>query len=387
MFSKRIRNVQPSGTVMLSNKVKRLKDQGLDILSFTLGEPDYSTPEHIINAAKEALDNGLTHYTSSLGMTDLREAVAKMVNEKNGIKCDYENVIILPTKLALYMVIQSFINPGEHVIYPNPGWVSYGPMVTLAKGTPVPVKMRYDEGWFWDPRDIKSHITDKTKALIMNTPSNPTGSLISRETQMEIAEIAEENDILIISDEVYENLVYDDEHHSIGSLDIASDRTVTVSGFSKSYAMTGWRVGWMVASKETIIMVNKLQQHSLTCLPPFVQKGALAALQNGTHCVEKMRDEFKARRDLLIPMLNEIDGISCEMPKGAFYAFFKMDKGFKSMDLAEMLLYKAHVALTPGSAFGSAGDGFLRMSYAASRENLEEGVKRIAEFSRSLKKK
>jgi aspartate aminotransferase len=186
MFSKRIRNVQPSGTVMLSNKVKRLKNQGLDILSFTLGEPDFTTPSHIVEAAKRSLDEGMTHYTSSFGMTELREAVAKMVTEKNGIACDYENIIILPTKLALYIAIQTFVNPGEQVIYPNPGWVSYGPMITLAKGTPVPVRMQYNDGWYWDPADIRAHITEKTKAIILNTPSNPTGSLVSRDTQKEL---------------------------------------------------------------------------------------------------------------------------------------------------------------------------------------------------------
>ncbi|OYT46692.1 aspartate aminotransferase [Thermoplasmatales archaeon ex4484_6] len=386
MFSKRIRNVQPSGTVMLSNKVKRLMDQGLDILSFTLGEPDFSTPPHIIEAAKEALDRGMTHYTSSLGMTELREAIARTEKQKNSMDCDTENVIVLPTKMAIYMAIQTFINPGDQVIYQNPGWVSYGPMITLAKGTPVPVKMRYDSGWIWDPQDIRDHITEKTRAIILNTPSNPTGSLISRDTQKEIVEIATEHDLTIIADEVYENLVYEEEHSSIGSLPDAFERTVTVSGFSKSYAMTGWRIGWMVASKETIKMVNKLQQHSLTCLPPFVQMGALAALENGSSCIDDMKEEFRKRRDMLIPLLNEIDGVSCEMPKGAFYAFFKMDTGFKSMDMAEMLLYKAHVALTPGSAFGSAGDGFMRMSYAASRENLREGAKRIAEFIAVLRK-
>ena len=361
-------------------------DQGLDILSFTLGEPDFSTPPHIIEAAKEALDRGMTHYTSSLGMTELREAIARTEKQKNSMDCDTENVIVLPTKMAIYMAIQTFINPGDQVIYQNPGWVSYGPMITLAKGTPVPVKMRYDSGWIWDPQDIRDHITEKTRAIILNTPSNPTGSLISRDTQKEIVEIATEHDLTIIADEVYENLVYEEEHSSIGSLPDAFERTVTVSGFSKSYAMTGWRIGWMVASKETIKMVNKLQQHSLTCLPPFVQMGALAALENGSSCIDDMKEEFRKRRDMLIPLLNEIDGVSCEMPKGAFYAFFKMDTGFKSMDMAEMLLYKAHVALTPGSAFGSAGDGFMRMSYAASRENLREGAKRIAEFIAVLRK-
>jgi len=386
MFSKRIRNVQPSGTVMLANKVKRLKNQGLDILSFTLGEPDFTTPQHIIDATKKALDKGMTHYTQSMGIPELKQAVADHVARKNGIKATAEEVMILPTKFALYAAIQSFVNPGEQVIFPNPGWVSYGPMVTLAKGTPVPVKMRYVDGWYWDPEDIRSHVTPRTKAIILNTPSNPTGSIISRDTLKEIGEIAEEKDLVIISDEVYENLVYEDEHFSIGSLDGPAERTVTISGFSKSYAMTGWRIGWMVANKETIRMVNKLQQHSLTCLPPFIQMGALAALEAGDQCVKDMKEEFRARRDLLIPLLNDIPSITCEVPKGAFYAFFRMDLGFKSMDLAEMLLYKAHVALTPGSAFGSAGDGYMRMSYAASREDLIEGAKRIGDFARSFEK-
>jgi len=386
MFSKRIRNVQPSGTVMLANKVKRLKSQGLDVLSFTLGEPDFPTPQHIVDAAKKALDDGMTHYTQSLGIPELREAVAEHVTKKNGIRSDADNVIILPTTFAIYAAVQAFVNPGEQVIFPNPGWVSYGPMVNLAKGVPVPVRMRYDDGWVWDPEDIASHVTDKTKAIILNTPSNPTGSIISKETLKAIGDLAEDRDLVIIADEVYENLVYDEEHVSIGSFDRIGNRVVTISGLSKSYAMTGWRIGWMVADKETIKMVNKLQQHSLTCLPQFIQMGALAALKGGDACVNEMRDEFKARRDMLIPMLNEIDGVTCEVPKGAFYAFFKMDLGFASMDLAEMLLYKAHVSMTPGSAFGSAGEGFLRMSYAASRNDLTEGVRRMDEFVRSMKK-
>ncbi|MFW3146232.1 MAG: pyridoxal phosphate-dependent aminotransferase [Thermoplasmatota archaeon] len=385
MFSKRIRNVQPSATVALSNKVKRLKRQGLDILSFTLGEPDFKTPQHIIDAAKNALDDGLTHYVQSMGMPQLRTALAEHVGRKNDIKAEMDNVIVLPTKFALYCAIQASVNQGDQVIFPNPGWVSYGPMVTLAKGTPVPVKMRYNDGWEWHPDDIRSHITHKTRVIIVNTPSNPTGSLISRDALKEIAEIADEKDLLIISDEVYENLIYEDDHFSIGSIDDVADRTVTISGFSKSYAMTGWRIGWMIATQEMIKMVNKLQEHSLTCLPGFVQMGALAALENGDDCVREMREEFRARRDMLIPMLNEIEGVTCEVPKGAFYAFFRMDTGFRSMDLAEMLLYKAHIALTPGSAFGSAGEGHLRMSYAASRENLQEGVSRISQFARSLR--
>jgi len=381
MFSKRIRNVEPSGTVTLSNKVKRLKNQGLDILSFTLGEPDFPTPEHIVEAAKKALDEGMTHYTSSFGIPELRTAIANRYNERNGMDISKDNVIVMPAKFALYAAMQSFINRGEEVIFSNPAWVSYGPMVQLARGVPVRVKMRYNDGWHLDIDAIRSHITSKTKAIILNTPDNPTGSVITKNELEEIAEIAVDKDLLIISDEIYEDIIYDGERHvSIGAFENVQERSVIISGLSKSYAMTGWRLGWFVGSKEAIKMVNKLQQHSLTCLPPFIQMGAVAALEGGDERVREMVVEFQKRRDFLIPLLNRIDGISCEVPKGAFYAFFKIDIGFNSVDLADMLLYKAHVALTPGSAFGSMGAGHMRMSYAASMDEIKEGVKRIEDF-------
>lgn len=387
MFSKRIRNVRPSGTVMLSNKVKRLKKQGLDILSFTLGEPDLTTPQHIVDACKKALDDGMTHYGSSLGMMELREGIAERVKEKNNVDATMDNVIVMPSKFAILSALQTFVNPGDKILIPNPGWVSYGPMVQLAGGTPVPVKMRYDNGWIWDPEDIRAHVTPRSKAIILNTPSNPMGGIMEEKTLREIVDIAIEKDLLIIADEVYENLIYEGEHFSIQSIDEAFDRIITVSGFSKSYAMTGWRVGWLVGSDETIKMVNKIMQHSLTCVPPFVQMGALQAIKEGQKDIDRMREDFKKRRDFVIPKLNEIDAISCEMPKGAFYAFFKMDVGFNSMDLAEMLLYKTHVALTPGTAFGSASSNYMRMSYAASMDELEEGVERIKRFTDEITKK
>lgn len=390
MFSKRVRNVRPSGTVMLSNKVKRLKKQGLDILSFTLGEPDFPTPPHIIEACKNSLDQGQTHYTSSLGIPELRQAIASYISRKNNIEADDQNVILMPAKFALMASLQAFINPGDKVIIPNPGWVSYGPMVQMAGGTPVPVKMRYNGGWEWNPDDIRAHVTPNTKAIILNTPSNPMGSVMNEKRVREIADIALDNDLLVISDEIYENLIYEGTHFSMASIEDMADKTITVSGFSKSFAMTGWRVGWIIANEEIVKMLNKIMQHSLTCIPHFIQMGALAgltALENGDDSVIRMRDEFHRRRDMIIPRLNEIEGISCETPKGAFYAFFKMDIGFNSMDLAEMLLYKAHVAVTPGSAFGSAGSNYIRMSYAASMEDLEEGVSRIKKFSDEITKK
>ena len=381
MFSKRIRNVRPSGTVMLANKVKRLKKQGLDILSFTLGEPDFSTPKHIVEACKDALDSGMTHYGSSLGVMELREAIAKNVKDKNGVDARMENIIVMPSKFAILSALQTFVSPGDKVLIPNPGWVSYGPMVQLAGGTPVPVKMKYEDSWKWYPEDIRAHVTPKCKAIILNTPSNPMGGVMDEKALREIVDIAIEKDLLIIADEVYENLIYEGKHFSVQSIDEAFERIITVSGFSKSYAMTGWRVGWLVANEEAIKMINKIMQHSLTCVPPFIQMGALKAINDGQADIDRMKEEFRKRRDFVIPRLNEIDSISCEVPKGAFYAFFKMDVGFNSMDLAEMLLYKTHVALTPGTAFGSASSNYMRMSYAASMNELEEGVSRIKNFT------
>ena len=386
MYSKRIVELEPSGTIALGNRVKTMIEQGVDVVSLTLGEPDFDTPRPVREAAKKGLDEGLTHYMPSLGTMELRKAIAKRVMEHNHLKVDHQNVMVLPAKMAIFMAVQALVDPGDEVIVPDPGWVSYCPIVTLAGGRSVPVAMMHGDGWTWDLEDIEKAMTKRTKAIILNTPSNPTGSMVPLDVQKGIADLAAERDITVISDEIYENLVYDEPHHSIGSLDGMMDRTITVSGFSKSYAMTGWRIGWMVASKETIGMVNKFQEHSLTCLPGFVQKAAVAALQTGDGYVEEMRREFKGRRDMLIPKLNEIDGVTCEVPKGAFYAFMRMDTGMSSARTAEALLNDAHVALTPGSAFGRMGEGYQRMSYAASRKNLEEGIARIAKFMKGLKR-
>lgn len=380
LFSKRITELEPSSTIALNNLVKRMEREGKKVLSFTLGEPDFPTPPHIVEAAKTALDNGDTHYTPSAGTMQLRQAVVDRVRTVNSLKVQPENVIILPTKLAIYMAVQAFVDDGDEIIFPDPGWVSYGPMVQLSGGRPVPVPMVNEDGWKWELPEIEKAITKRTKAIIINTPSNPTGSILSRKDQEGLAKLARDHGLKIISDEIYENLVYDEPHHSIGSLPAAEDNTITISGLSKSYAMTGWRVGWMVADPNTIEMVNKLQQHTLTCLPGFVQAGAVAALKGGDSTVEPMRREFKARRDLVIPLLNEIDDITCEVPKGAFYAFFRMDNGKSSTENAELLLKHAQVALTPGSAFGKAGEGYQRMSYAASRDDLKAGIAKIRSF-------
>jgi aspartate aminotransferase len=384
MLSRRIKDLAPSGTVMLSNRVAKLKSEGVDVISFTLGEPDFITPKNVIRAAKAALDAGDTHYTPSTGIKDLREAILSHILKKNRIQARLDNVMVLPAKFALYCAIQSILNDGDEVLYPDPGWVSYGPQVQMAGGKPIPFRMTFEDGWHLSPESIERSITSRTKAIIINTPSNPTGSVMSEEELGLVAEIAKKKDLLVIADEVYEDLIYEGEHHSIGSFEGMADRTITIAGLSKSYAMTGWRIGWVIANADIIGMINKIQQHSLTCLPGFVQRAGLEAIIGGRDSVEEMRKEFQARRDLLIPLINSIPGLSCEVPKGAFYAFFKADLGIDSMKLSEMLLDHAHVALTPGSAFGKEGEGYLRMSYAASRKDIEEGMRRIAEFVATL---
>ena len=381
MLSKRIRELAPSGTVALSNKVAKLKAEGVDVISFTLGEPDFTTPANVIRAAKDALDAGDTHYTPSLGIKVLREEIVRHIRAKNGIQASRDNVMVLPAKFALYAAVQAIVDKGEEVIIPDPAWVSYVPMVQLAEGKVRSVKMEFDDGWHLHASDVEKAIRSRTKAIIINTPANPTGSVMTRQELEEIARIAKEHDLYVIADEVYEDLIFEGIHHSIASFEGMADRTITVAGLSMSYAMTGWRIGWIIGNTEFIDSVNKLQQHSLTCLPGFVQKAALEALKGGAGSVEMMRREFLERRNMLIPMINSIPGLSCEVPKGAFYAFFRADLGMDSMELSERLLEEAHVAMTPGSAFGQAGEGYMRMSYAASRKDITEGMRRIKLFT------
>jgi aspartate aminotransferase len=384
MFSRRIRELAPSGTIALSNKVSKLKAEGIDVISFTLGEPDFATPVNVIRAAKDALDAGDTHYTPSMGIKGLREYIARHVFRKNGIKTGIDNIMVLPAKFALYAAVQAIVNKGEEVILPDPAWVSYGPMVQLAEGSVRSVPMEYENGWHLRALDIENAINSRTKAIVLNTPANPTGSVMTRPELEEIAKLAKEHDIFVIADEVYEDLIYEGVHHSIASFEGMAERTITVAGLSKSHAMTGWRIGWIIGNTEFISNVNKLQQHSLTCLPGFIQQAGMEALKSGAGNVEMMRREFLERRNMLIPLINSIPGLSCEVPKGAFYAFFRADLGMDSMKLSERLLEEAHVAMIPGSAFGPTGEGYMRMSYAASRNDIAEGMRRIKEFVEAL---
>jgi aspartate aminotransferase len=383
-LANRLANVEFSATLKSKEVINRLRLAGEEVLAFNLGEPDFDTPKHIVDAAITALKDGFTHYTSSLGILELRDIIAEKSQKENNISCGSENVIVLPCKFGLYTAIQSIVNDGDEVILPDPGWVSYDPMIQLAQGKVVRVKTYNEDEFRILPENIMEAVTNKTKLIILNSPSNPTGSVSTHEDIKGIADIAKDHDLIVLSDEIYEKIIYEGTHHSIAAEDGMFERTVTVNGLSKAYAMTGWRIGWAIAPKQIFDGMAKIQQHSITSCTSFVQKAAVVALSDQASSVYDMVNEFKARRELIVNGLNKIYGISCFMPKGAFYAFFKFDFDMTSEQFAEHVLNSAHVVFTPGSAFGPGGESFIRMSYAASQKMIENGLDRLEEAVKGL---
>jgi aspartate aminotransferase len=377
MFAERMHRIGPSGTMATGDLVNRLRKEGVDVISFALGEPDFNTPRHIVEAAIEALNQGFTHYTSTPGIPELREAIAEKSKRENNIPCDASNVIVTPTKLGIFASLLALVGKGDEVIIPDPGFVSYFQVINFAGAKAVDIRLSQENDFRLLPGHVAEAITPKTKVIILNSPGNPTGSVATRDDLIGIAELAQDHDIYVLTDEIYEKIIYEGEHHSIASLNNMFERTVTLNGFSKSYAMTGWRLGWVLATEKIVREIQKIQQHSITCAVSFAQKGGVAALKGPQEPIQKMVAEFKARRDLMVEGINSIPGLSCSKPKGAFYAFTKFDFDMSSVELAELLIEKAHVAVTPGPAFGKGGEGFIRFSYATSREKIVEGLKRI----------
>ncbi len=377
MVSKRLQEVPASGTIAISNLVSQMKAEGVDIVSFSMGEPDFTTPENIIDACCDSLHAGFTHYTPSTGIPELREAVAEMENRVDGVPCKASNVLITPTKQAIFMIALAYIDPGDEVILMDPTWVSYEACIRLAGGVPVYVSAKYEDEFVVDPAMIEAAVTPRTKMIILNTPSNPTGTVMPGEVLKQIADIAIANDIMVLSDEIYEAIIYEGKHTSIASFPGMFDRTLLVSGLSKTYAMTGWRLGWAVASEENIKAINKLQSHSISCCVSFVQKAAVEAIRGPQDAKNAMVAEFRKRRDLALDLISEIPQLECNVPKGAFYVFPKYSMDMSSAKLAEVLLKEGHVAVTPGIAFGPGGEGFFRVSYATSEDQIREGFERI----------
>jgi aspartate aminotransferase len=375
MTAKRLQKITESATLRISNLASELKSQGKDIISFSLGEPDFNTPGHIIEAAKASLARSETHYTPSPGIPELRKAIAQKLKIDNNIEARAGNIIVTPgAKQAIFEVMLSVLQEGDEAILFDPAWVSYDPCVMLTGAKTVWVPSDPDKSF--KPVNLAEYITKKTKIIVVNSPCNPTGGVYGRETLKEIADIAVDKNILVLSDEIYEKIIYDKEHISIGSMDGMQDLTITVNGFSKAYAMTGWRLGYVSAAKEIYDQMLKLHSHSVSQATSFVQYAGIAALQGDQTCVTDMVREFRARRDLLIRGLNKLS-IRCAMPDGAFYAFADVSEYGSGEKVAELLLNKAFVATTPGFAFGEAGNDFIRISYATSQERIKEALRRM----------
>jgi len=354
------------------------KAEGKKIISFTVGEPDFDTPKHIVEAAKKALDEGKTRYLDAPGLPELRQVIADRAKRENGIPCDSSNVLITPTKQAIFETIMATINEGDEVIMPDPSWVTYEPCVQLAGGKAVPCLTKEENEWRMMPNDVAELITPKTKMILFNSPSNPCGAVETHDDIRGLADLAKDHNLLVLSDEVYEKIIFDGlKHHSIGAEPGMLDRTITISGFSKTYAMTGWRMGWLIAPKPVFKGINKIQQHSITHAVSFAQYGALAALTGPQDPVKMMVKEFEERRNLIMTLMKEIPQFHCDVPKGAFYAFPRYDGKMKSEEMALFLMDKAEVALTGGSAFGKAGEQHLRISYATNKKNIEDGMERL----------
>jgi len=381
-LSKKILSVSPSQTLAITAKAKAMKQQGINVLSFAAGEPDFDTPDHIKKIACKAIADGLTRYTPAGGTIELKKAVCQRVAKNYNLSYTPENIVIsCGAKHSIYNVLQVLCEEGDEVIIPSPYWVSYPEQVKLAGATPKILETKEENNFKINPEELNKQISAKTKMLILNTPSNPTGIVYTKQELKTIAEIAVKNKIYVLSDEIYADLIYDDLiYSSIAALgEDIKQYTILINGVSKSYAMTGWRIGYLAADPQIAKAVTTLQSHSTSNPTSIAQYASVAALAESQDCVIKMKEAFKERRNYLVDRLNNIPQISCLKPQGAFYVFPNISQtGIDSVTLASELLEKAHVAVVPGKEFGA--DTNIRLSYATSMKDIEEGVDRIEDF-------
>ncbi|HZH03926.1 MAG TPA: pyridoxal phosphate-dependent aminotransferase [Myxococcaceae bacterium] len=391
----RLEAIRPSPTLALTAKAKALAAQGEDVVSFAAGEPDFDTPEVIKAAAIQALKEGFTKYTATPGIPELRKAICDKLQKDNGLTYAPEQVIVsVGAKHSLYNIFQALLSPGDEVVIFAPYWVSYPDMVKLAGGTPVIVETREEDGFAPDPAALKRALTPRTRAVILNSPSNPTGAVLSRQALEKVAEAVRGHDCLLVTDDIYEKLLYVPGPF-VNIANAAPDlmaRTVVVNGFSKAYSMTGWRLGYTAGPKVLISAMQSVQDQSTSNPTSIVQRAGVAALREAEPDVARMVAEFKVRRDLIVAGLNAVPGLSCRTPEGAFYVFpdvrgwfgkrYKGQPVEDSARLSEMLLEHCRLAGVPGSAFGT--EGFLRLSFATSREVIEKGLGRLREFAQAL---
>jgi aspartate aminotransferase len=390
MFSRNVLSVKPSATAVLIGKVAECQRRGIDVIKFNVGEPDFDTPEHICQEAKKAIDEGFTRYTATQGIFELREAICNKLKEDNGLEYTPENITVtVGGKQAVYNALMALCNEEDEVLIPTPCWVSYIEMVRLTGATPVLAETLEDEGFQLNIDNIKAAITDKTKVIIINTPNNPTGAVYSRESLKELADIAVEKGIYVISDEIYEKLVYEDsKHYSIASFNEDIKKlTIIVNGFAKAFAMTGWRIGYAVGEKEIIDLMIKIQGHSTTGTNSIAQKAAVVALNGPKEFLGVMVKAYDERREYLYNRLNAMKDVTCNKPTGAFYLVPNISKYFgmkldgtilkDSFDIANYLLDEAEIGVVPGKAFEMPNN--IRIAYSNSMDNIIEGMNRMEE--------
>jgi aspartate aminotransferase len=383
-LSERMSHLGTETAFEVLNQARVLERQGKDIVHLEIGEPDFDTPKNIIDAAVNALRKGWTHYGPSAGFPELRQAIAEEVRRSRGVAVDSAEVVVVPGgKPIIFFTMLALIDRGDEVIYPNPGFPIYESMIEYLGGKAIPIRLREEKDFGLDVDELASLITERTKLVILNSPQNPTGGVLEQADIRDIAQTIGDRNILVLSDEIYSRLIFEGQHHSIIAVPGFKDRTILLDGFSKTYAMTGWRLGYGVMRSDLATHITRLMTNSNSCTASFTQVAGIEALRGDQSSVEHMRLEFQRRRDAFVAGLNRIKGFSCRMPKGAFYVFPNVMKtGWKSRKLANALLEEAGVACLSGTAFGDYGEGYLRFSVANSLENLSKGLSRIDQWTK-----
>jgi aspartate aminotransferase len=365
------------------NKARALERQGKSIIHLEIGEPDFDTPSNVIEAAVDALHKGWTHYGPSAGLPELRQTIAEYVSRTRGVRVTPEEVVVVPGgKPIIFFAILALINEEDEVVYPNPGFPIYESMINYVGGKAVPIQLREDHDFSVDVNELAGLVTDRTKLIILNSPHNPTGGVMQRKDVEQVARLIGDRNIMVLSDEIYSRLLFEGDHFSIMSVPGMQERTILLDGFSKTYAMTGWRMGYGVMRPDLAAHMTRLMTNSNSCTASFTQMAGIEALRGDQASVDHMCGEFKRRRDVFVAGLNKIKGFSCRMPKGAFYVFPNITKtGWKSKPLADALLEQAGVAALSGTAFGAFGEGYLRFSVANSLENLQQALDRVDQWT------
>lgn len=382
IISERVRQTKPSGIRKFFDILESMDD----VISLTVGQPDFVTPWHIREAGITSLENGRTYYTSNKGLVELREEISKYLNRRFGLDYDpvTELIVTVGGSEAIDLAIRSVVNPGDEVIIVEPAFVCYAPIAAMSGATPVIINTKEKDKFKLTPEALKAAITEKTKMLVLPFPNNPTGAILEKHELEAIADVIRDTNIVVLSDEIYSELTYGKKHTSIVSIPGMKERTILVSGFSKAYAMTGWRMGYLAAPKELVAEMFKIHQYAIMCAPTVSQFAAIEALRNGDDDIEYMTGEYNGRRKILLKGLRNI-GIDCFEPEGAFYAFPNISKfGLSSEEFCERLLYEHKVGLVPGTAFGECGEGFVRISYAYSLEHIQKALSKIKEFIDTL---